>query len=64
VRLAEWDSLPAADAIILAVAHRQYLDMPTPDLLRKVVRSGCIVDVKAVLDTAALRREGLRVWRL
>src|SRR4051812_4705569 len=64
VRLAAWDSLPAADAIILAVAHRQYLDMPTPDFLRKVVRSGCIVDVKAVLDTAALRREGLRVWRL
>src|SRR3954467_6092866 len=64
VRLAEWDSLPAADAMILAVSHRQYLDMPTPDLLRKVVRSGCIVDVKAVLDTAALRREGLRVWRL
>src|SRR3954468_18952419 len=64
VRLAEWDSLPAADALILAVSHRQYLDMPTPDLLRKVVRSGCIVDVKAVLDTAALRREGLRVWRL
>ena len=64
VRLADWDSLPAADAMILAVSHRQYLDMPTPDLLRKVVRSGCIVDVKGVLDTAALRREGLRVWRL
>jgi hypothetical protein len=38
--------------------------MPTPDLLRKVVRAGCIVDVKGVLDGDALRREGLRVWRL
>jgi hypothetical protein len=38
--------------------------MPTADLLRKVVRSGCIVDVKGVLDCEALRRQGLRVWRL
>src|SRR3954466_6813633 len=64
VRLTEWDSLPAADAIILAVAHSKYLEMPTEGLLRKVVRSGCIIDVKSVLDAAALRREGLRVWRL
>jgi UDP-N-acetyl-D-galactosamine dehydrogenase len=64
VRLTEWDSLPAADAMILAVSHRQYLDMPVAAILRKVVRSGCIIDVKSVLDVAALRREGLRVWRL
>ena len=32
--------------------------------LQKIVRQGCIVDVKAVLDAAALRREGVRVWRL
>jgi UDP-N-acetyl-D-galactosamine dehydrogenase len=64
VKLTEWDSLPAADAVILAVSHRQYLDMPTEQLVRKVVRSGCIVDVKSVLDAAAIRRAGLRVWRL
>ena len=64
VRLTEWDSLPAADAIILAVSHSKYLEMPTEALLRKVVRSGCIIDIKSVLDAAALRREGLRVWRL
>jgi len=64
VRLADWDSLPAADALILAVSHRRYLEMPTQTLLRKVVRAGCIIDVKSVLDAAALRKEGLRVWRL
>ena len=64
VRLAEWESLPAADALILAVAHRRYLELPSAELLAKVVRSGCIIDVKAVLDAAALRKEGLRVWRL
>src|SRR5881394_2607719 len=64
VRLTEWDSLPAADALILAVSHRRYLEMPTQTLLRKVVRAGCIIDVKSVLDAAAFRKEGLRVWRL
>src|SRR6266403_5752666 len=29
VRLTDWDSLPAADALILAVAHRRYLEAPT-----------------------------------
>jgi len=64
VRLMDWDSLPAADALILAVAHRRYLELPSEALMRKVVRQGCIIDVKAVLDAQALRKEGLRVWRL
>ena len=64
VRLTDWDSLPAADAIIVAVAHRRYLELTTEAYLRKVVRVGCIIDIKSVLDAAAFRREGLRVWRL
>jgi hypothetical protein len=39
VRLAAWQDLPAADALILAVAHR-YLELPKDDLLKKVVRHG------------------------
>ena len=64
MRLGAWDDLPAADALILAVSHEPFLRMPQEQLLRKIVRAGCIIDVKSVLDAAALRREGLRVWRL
>ena len=64
VPLADWDALPAADALILAVAHRRYLDLPREALLAKVSPGGCIIDVKAALDAAALRSEGRRVWRL
>jgi UDP-N-acetyl-D-galactosamine dehydrogenase len=64
VRLAAWDDLPVADALILAVAHRGFLELSIEDLSRKVVRGGCVIDVKAALDAEALRREGLRVWRL
>src|SRR3954463_2563232 len=64
VRLADWDSLPSADALILAVPHRRYLELPQEAYLRKVVREGCIIDVKSVLDASSLRKEGMRVWRL
>jgi len=64
VRLTEWESLPAADALILAVPHRRYLELAQEAYLRKVVRQGCLIDVKSVLDAASLRKEGLRVWRL
>ena len=64
LKLADWDSLPTADALILAVAHRQFLEMPNHQLLQKIVRRGCVIDVKSALDADALRREGLTVWRL
>jgi UDP-N-acetyl-D-galactosamine dehydrogenase len=64
VKLRSWDELPAADALILAVSHKRFLETPVQEYLKKIVRGGCIIDVKAVLDAPAFRREGLRVWRL
>jgi UDP-N-acetyl-D-glucosamine/UDP-N-acetyl-D-galactosamine dehydrogenase len=64
IRLRSWDELPAADALILAVAHRSFLERPASDFLPKIVRNGCLVQVKPALDAAAFRREGVRVWRL
>jgi UDP-N-acetyl-D-glucosamine/UDP-N-acetyl-D-galactosamine dehydrogenase len=64
VRLRAWDDLPPADALILAVAHRQFLETPTSAYLQKIVRRGCLIDVKSVLDADTFRREGLQVWRL
>jgi UDP-N-acetyl-D-galactosamine dehydrogenase len=64
LRLCPWEDLPAADALILAVAHRGFLDLPASAYLQKIVRRGCLIDVKSVLDPAPFRKEGLRVWRL
>jgi UDP-N-acetyl-D-glucosamine/UDP-N-acetyl-D-galactosamine dehydrogenase len=64
VKLRSWDELPAADALILAVSHKRFLETPVQEYLKKIVRGGCIIDVKSVLDAQAFRREGLRVWRL
>jgi UDP-N-acetyl-D-glucosamine/UDP-N-acetyl-D-galactosamine dehydrogenase len=64
IRLRAWEELPAADALILAVAHRQFLDLPESAYMEKIVRRGCFIDVKSVFDPAPFRKEGLRVWRL
>ncbi len=64
IRLRSWDELPAADALILAVAHRSFLELPPAAYLDKIVRRGCLVQVKPALDPAAFTREGVRVWRL
>ncbi len=64
IRLRSWEELPAADALILAVAHKGFLELPPAAYLEKIVRQGCLVQVKPALDPAAFRREGVRVWRL
>jgi UDP-N-acetyl-D-galactosamine dehydrogenase len=64
VKLRSWDELPAADALILAVSHKRFLETPVQEYLKKIVRGGCVIDVKSALDAQAFRREGLRVWRL
>ena len=62
--LRRWEDLPRADAIVAAVAHRQYHALGLEEIGRKVVRNGCFVDVKAGFDAAALNDAGLAVWRL
>ena len=64
IRLCSWEALPPADALILAVAHRTFLELPPAAYLEKIVRQGCLVQVKPALDPTAFRREGVRVWRL
>jgi UDP-N-acetyl-D-galactosamine dehydrogenase len=64
VSLSGWGDLPRADAIVAAVAHKQYRQLGTAELCRKVVENGCFIDVKAAFDAAALGTYGLRVWRL
>ena len=64
VTLSDWGELPRADAIVFAVAHRQYLGWPIEKLLEKVKPGGVVVDVKSKLDRAALGANGISFWRL
>ena len=64
IELKPWDDLPRADALVLAVAHQQFLARPLADYLSKVVAGGCFIDVKSQFDLPALKLAGLTVWRL
>ena len=62
--LTKWDQLPKADAIVLAVAHREYLGMPIETLTASLQPGGCVIDVKSVLPRAEIVSMGFAVWRL
>ena len=64
VTLTPFADLPRADAIVAAVAHREYEALTVDDFAHKVVEGAAFIDVKAAFDAAALTRRGLRVWRL
>jgi UDP-N-acetyl-D-galactosamine dehydrogenase len=64
VKLVAWDAVPKCDAIVAAVAHREFAELSVPELSAKLVKGGAFIDVKAAFDAGALRAAGLRVWRL
>lgn len=64
VSLTAWDKLPQADAIVAAVAHKEFLARSLSDFLGKLKPGGTFIDVKSAYDTQALRDAGLTVWRL
>jgi UDP-N-acetyl-D-galactosamine dehydrogenase len=54
IQLADWQDLSNLDAIVLAVSHRAYLEMPREQLLACVRPSGVLMDVKSALDPATM----------
>jgi UDP-N-acetyl-D-glucosamine/UDP-N-acetyl-D-galactosamine dehydrogenase len=64
VSLVPFSELPQADAIVAAVAHREYAQLSMREVASKLVEGGAFIDVKAAFDAAALRGAGFRLWRL
>ena len=64
IELTPFDSLPEADAIILAVPHREYTDMPREQLTAHLTPQGVLMDVKYALDREEAERAGVTYWSL
>ncbi len=64
VELVPWEALPRSQAIVAAVAHREFARRPVGDYAAKIEPGGLYVDVKCQADAAALEAQGVRVWRL
>ena len=64
IALQPWENLPRqADAVVAAVSHKQYLDMPLADILDLTKPDGLFVDVKSAYDPAGIRGSGRTLWR-
>jgi UDP-N-acetyl-D-galactosamine dehydrogenase len=64
IELCSWDGLPRAEALIVAVAHKEFVSRELSELVAKVRKNGCFVDVKSQFDHRVLKESGLSVWRL
>jgi len=64
VSLTPWDKLPRANAIVCAVAHKEYKARTTAEFAEKLSSGGLFVDVKCIANVAEFQALGLNIWRL
>ena len=65
IHLIEWKQLKDLDGIIVAVAHKNFVEMNLGDLLKplRVQKNGVLIDVKSILSPAKIPTS-LKYWRL
>jgi UDP-N-acetyl-D-galactosamine dehydrogenase len=64
IELVSWESLSNLDAIILTVAHNEYLSLTKNDFLNKLKKNGTIMDIKEILSINEFYDTGVKLWRL
>ena len=62
--LYKWAELENLEALIVAVAHKEYRERPVRDFVLKLGQNGCLVDVKSMLDPAGVEGGSITYWRL
>jgi UDP-N-acetyl-D-galactosamine dehydrogenase len=64
IDLMPWDKLFLADAIIIAVPHKQFFDISIDDLLKKLKPGGLFVDLRSNYSKKVIKEKGFHVWAL
>ena len=64
ITLKDWEDLPQADAMVLAVAHKALIQQSIGNYSGKLVAGGCFIDVKSKFDRDLIESQGYKVWRL
>lgn len=63
IQLVDWQDLSNLDAVVFAVSHQAYLDMPREQLLACARPGGVFMDVKSIFDPATVP-PNLSYWSL
>jgi len=64
ISLVTMEKLKPANAVVAAVAHRSYREMSIDALSRLMDNNRVLIDVKCIFNVEALRKNGIRLWRL
>lgn len=64
VSLTKFEDLQAAEAVVVAVPHAQYLKKGIVGLAPLLADRGVFIDVKSILDRAVAEAVGVGLWRL
>lgn len=64
IKLQQYKDMPRAQAIVVAVAHREFVNLGFEMLSSKLDLNGVIIDVKAALDISLTHNADYRLWRL
>jgi UDP-N-acetyl-D-glucosamine/UDP-N-acetyl-D-galactosamine dehydrogenase len=65
--LTQMEALKPADALVIAVAHRNYCQMSLHTIKQLIIPRGVLIDVKGVINNkviSSLRDSDIRFWRL
>jgi UDP-N-acetyl-D-glucosamine/UDP-N-acetyl-D-galactosamine dehydrogenase len=62
LKLTPWEQMGNLDALIIAVSHHQYLDMPCGQIRDLVRPGGVVMDVKSLFNPTCM--SGLQYWSL
>jgi UDP-N-acetyl-D-galactosamine dehydrogenase len=60
----KFEDLTRAQAVIVAVAHEEYIGVNFNDFNSLLIDGGILIDVKSVFDPAVIGRAGYKTWRL
>jgi UDP-N-acetyl-D-galactosamine dehydrogenase len=64
VSLVSFEALKQAEALVIAVAHRQYRELTIGQLCHLMNGTPLLIDVKGIYERVDLVQSGIRIWRL
>jgi UDP-N-acetyl-D-glucosamine/UDP-N-acetyl-D-galactosamine dehydrogenase len=64
VKLTKWEDIPKSAAMVVAVGHKEYKNLPFSTIAKKLHPGAIITDIKSMLPAEEVRRAGMKLWRL
>lgn len=64
VSLVQWDDLPKAAALIMAVPHDEIIGLPMEQFAQKMTQDALFVDVKSARSKSEIEQAGFKYWSL